>query len=554
LLVLDFVRRTDRRTPAIAVHRFHAGHLGLVPGSSVSVGLPFANSPEVMVTPLHSPQSDLAAISATTKDDVGVVRDLVEVVAGFGFNVEVQESSSIDAHDSHHVHLIVDLSYPEREKTVPPRIRHLYGHWRAHTSTHDLRYIELFTAIVERFGDNLLWRPSLQRDVPQLTVLPLPSRTLRDPDWTEVEKRDTSDQHVFVPLGEAAKAVRRLVRENDPYLHYVYVSDTSQRNLRAYFISSERARKVVHLGFRHPDEPGQLAKILEVVAEAEFTIVTSLLRKHSRPRDASDGSGESLWEAILEYKGRKSGVPEVDLDDPAEDYAKLVLPWARDVLCAAATRVPGITSGEVTVGAPLYPRRYGGSEEAFEPLTWSKRRPRSRPTPGRPPTQLYRDAPKHSEMEALANVVGAYRRRSVRRRMFLSYPERAKELVHKHLEGALTKLKRYDLIVYDEGRGKPQTPEIVRLIRSCDYFVGIWHPDQVVAGEKPVVTLSPWMPFEFGVAFARGVERVLAVHELVPKDIWDRIDKDTGRHRYSDGNFASDLVPGLIKFCREEFP
>lgn len=62
MLVLDFVRRTDANAPALELPPFHTGHLGFVGGTEVYFGLPHAKRPEVLVTPLHTGQRDLAML------------------------------------------------------------------------------------------------------------------------------------------------------------------------------------------------------------------------------------------------------------------------------------------------------------------------------------------------------------------------------------------------------------------------------------------------------------------------------------------------------------
>jgi hypothetical protein len=561
MLVLDFLRRTSApgtgRQPAIEVPRFHAGHLGFLPDTRVYTGLvppesiSEKDSPDVLVTPLHTGLTDLAVLSVTLRDYRGVVGDLVDIVSGFGYNIEIQESSSIDALNHHHVDLLLDLS--RRRGTIgstPNRVRHIFGQWKANLPTSDLRFVELFSAIVERCGERLVWRNVAGQWTPDLTIRPLPARQLENPEPTTLI-RAPHGKTVLVPLpdGLADRLPGLIGDRRASHLHYVYVSDTSQRMLRASFIQSSRAARMVHLGFEHNDAPMELVKILRVLDVAQFNIVTSLLRKYSRK--------QSIWEAILEYEGRDE-VPSFDPDAPAAQYTTTVIRWAQEKFARAAARTKEIESGSVSIGPPLYPRRYLAADRNFEiknvyvPIDWRKTNARGLVTASGPQTKRRSmgeaaDDPLRQAQARLDEVVRQFRTRQRERRLFLSYPKTAATLVDDYLDRRLR--RGYKIVRYQESTPTAITATIVELIRGSDYFVGIWHPEAVTGATM----LSPWMHFEFGVAFARGIPRLIAVHESFPSEVWDRIDRDAGKLKYTDADFGPKLVPKIIAACKEHF-
>jgi predicted amino acid-binding ACT domain protein len=571
MLVLDLVKRTSASSPSILVPRIHSGHLGFVPGTRVHVGIPPATSrptdmrTEVLVTPFQTTPNNTALISIVLRDAVGVVRSLVQALSWLGVNIEVQESSSIDHLDLHRVGMIVDLGEALQKGETSERVQRMYRQYAANVPIHSRRYVELFDIIVAQCGHALWWHPYEEgRRIPALYVRPLPRRD--ELNTSSVTLRASADKrHTEIELPDNVTAYVRsrldLDSSRSDKLHYVFVSDTNDRTLRAFFLPEDRTRRLVHIGLYHQDVPGTLARMLDVVASAEFNIITSLLRKYSETT--------SSWEAILEYRGVEfpPSAPH-DLGEAAAWYREQLIPWIHERL-SASPLLDELSGRAVSIGPPLYPKDYGGADlENRKELSPSGPRKEDQPRVdntmvtsllSQRQTDLV-DAQRlvedHQVTKGLLEIVTAHRERVRQRTLFLSYPKTAHDLVESYLRPELIPPRRpsYHLTKFQDSKPPDFQLQIIQLIARADYFLGIWHPDESPDGKGHFpARISPWMYFEYGIARSMGKPIVVACHEDLTELNPRRLVGNNGLVMYDDANFAKQKVDEIRTACNNIF-
>jgi predicted amino acid-binding ACT domain protein len=571
MLVLDFVRDTPADQPSILLPRIHSGHLGFVPGTRVHVATPApASRPadmrtEVLVTPFHTTPENTALVSVVLHDAVGVVRSLVQALSWLNINIEVQESSSIDHLDLHRVGMIVDLGRELTDEDTPERVQQLYRAYAANVPIHSRRYIQLFDMIVAQCGDALWWHTYERgRRIPALYVRPLTRRDELNPS-TVILNASKDKRHTEIKLPEnVADHIRNRLASDGKVparVSYIFVSDTNERALRTMFLPEDKVRRMVHVGLYHNDQAGTLARLLEVIAAAEFNIVTSLLRKHSERTSA--------WEAVLEYQGvdapPKKPSPRGRLP---EWYRDKLIPWIHSKLLDSP-EIHQIDGCSVSIGPPLYPPRYGGADpDNRMDLSSGSRRTEDPPRPTNATMiglidQRNTDVensrllpPDRDDAEKLLKTVASHRARVRQRTLFLSYPASCRRLVEDYLRAALQPPRRpaYHLTQFQDSRPPDIQEQIINLIQAADYFLAIWHPDDDNAGQRvSPLRLSPWMFFEHGVAHALKKPTVVACHKGLDTANVRRLVGNAGMIMYTDANFAKDRVPVIQSSCQEVF-
>lgn len=603
MLVLDFVRETSASEPSIKVPRIHAGHLGLLPGTRVYVSTPTSSSQradmgtEVLVTPFQTTKENTALVSVVLHDAPGVVRSLVQALSWRNINIEVQESSSINHLDLHRIGMIVDLGDTFKEEETPERVQDEYRAYAANVPIHSRRYLELFDLIIAQCGDALWWHPyeevrgSQERLIPELYIRPLYRRDELNPS-SMVLQESANKRHTEIKLPTDVRdhiRQRLAIGHATEQLSYVFVSDTNDRTLRTFFLSEAFAKRLVHVGIYHPDEAGTLARMLDVIATAEFNIVTSLLRKHSKE--------QSVWEAVLKYEG-KDGTPPAKPDDIKQLpdwYRDTLLPWIRSKL-SASPRVQEIEGCGVSIGPPRYPGRYGGAKpENLLDLSTGDQRTPDPPTVRNPTVmtllhQRYKDLQNAGrspadEVAATRLIVTAarHRLRVDQRTLFLSYPKTAADMINNYMCSELeppekpsyylTQLQNdrrppreeapvlpieqsfYDLTQLREPPPGDIQQQAIALIREADYFLAIWHPEEDEDDRRcQPAKISPWMFFEYGVARTLNKPRVIACHEEIQEALGPA--RLVGLKKlilYNDINFAKVKVREIRDECTTMF-
>jgi hypothetical protein len=345
--------------------------------------------------------------------------------------------------------------------------------------------------------------------------------------------------HIRIPIPDAIVSLlyRQLGTERSEPLTYLLVSDTDQRLLRAFFPTPATARHLVHLGFYHNDTPGALSAMMQALAGAEFNIVAGLLRKQDRLR--------SVWEVVLEYKGTSTM--------PDQGSGEELCTWVAKTLAELADNHHELHRCEIKVGLPLYPRSSWSGQIALnsylrndparirqdqkqllnEALATAKARSR--------------DDDERPRAIELLETVGRRMEGPVKPTLFLSYPFSASRhagLVAKKLGDRYEIVDYRDpngMIEYKEGQSDAIVQTVAKLIVACDCFLGIWHHDETMPTEDGKFGISPWLPFEYGLAVAANKPTVVIHSEKLDKDVWGRIDPGIKNPEYSDILFQDTL-------------
>lgn len=561
MLVLGYVGATTKAEAWISVPPFHTGHLGFVPGTPVRIGLvnESPNGPhcEVVVRPFKKDPRDLAVVTVAMIDQAGVVARLVGAVAALDLNIEVLESSSIKLLDNHSVTLLVDLSGAIERKLAsssqltPTAARRLYQGYDSVFPVGNFACMCLFESIVAHCADILEWKTIAGERFPDIEIRSYPdNRTLRNSVERTVlpDKERTLHARIDLP-NEIANGLRPVV-STDGQLEYLLVSDTTTRALHAFFMHPDLARRVFHVGFFHDDVPGALATILTLLRDADFNILTSLVRKQE--------DGRSVWEAVLQHQGTEE-IPGRDSRHAHEPVTSAEIDWICKRVVAAHERTKAkIVDCAIVVASPKYPARSKeaplaeevalssllapvnartGSVESYDPSKLLKRQLKTLGSPNGDDTA-----------RRLIELIQKRHTEHGRPGVFLSYPHSAKdhgEMVFSRMDG------RWRMDRYQKPDGEVILKRVIAKIEDCDYFIGIWHHEGS-PGKGQTKRISPWMLFEYGVACASGKPAIVVHSDRLHRDISQRISPGVANPEYSDVTF-NDTVDLIVDYCERHF-
>jgi hypothetical protein len=574
LLVLGYPKTTNADRPSITVPPFHTGHLGFVPGTPVRVGLVATQLQgrhcEVVVTPFTQEARYLATISVVMRDEPGVVARLTAAVAELGINIEVQESSSVSQLNHHFVSLFVDLSEspiwanedagPDAHSS-PTAVQRLYRGYGSVFPVRDFRFVQLFESIVAHCADIVVWKEVSGERLPDIEIRPYSHPRLSSFEVKPLVRGDsTLHVEIDVPGGIAARLKRSLGATDQ--LEYLLVSDTTTRALHAFFLHPDvSAAGLFHVGFFHDDVPGAQATILALLRDADFNILTCLIRKQ--------GDGRSVWEAVLEYRGRGNG-DSADMPPSNDRHAhspigQAELDWICDKIVAAQRSNPSATTDcGIVVAPPAYPVRPEGADEVRPVALSEQLGPAQGAAIGAVGVELAEllaqrridmgareidesDARRSNE---LLDLIARRSSEDGQPRIFLSYPYAAR----KHGEALEERLSSQYLVdKYQEPNGEVIVDEVIAKIEGSDYFIGIWHHDGKTQKGKRTKNVSPWMLFEYGVA--RSAEKpAIVVHSCkLHKSVWQRIDPGVSNPEYTDFDFDPDTIDTIWEYCSRNF-
>jgi hypothetical protein len=541
-IVLDFPRSTEHGK--LTVPPYHTGHLGFIPDTEFYISLmsPSEAQPshfEVVIAPFQSVHGRITQLSCMMDDEPGVVGRLTKAVSSLGINIVTQESSVYDRLDHHFVNMILDWT-PSKEPDRPSdsKAQRQYQNYRALFPINRHRYVKLFETIVENCWDVLHCEKSAAVGLPSLNLRPI-----QVPDnlhtYGSVKALRHAKKPYYVELELPPPLIDRIrtqFKAGNAPLTYLVLSNTQDRALRVCFPKPELIPRILHLGFYHDDIPGALNHLLGPIATANFNILTSLLRKQSKSR--------SIWEAVLEYQGNKT-IPQ----DPRN-----CIEWtARQFTDAlSAADASELKNYNIEIGFPLYPRQK-------ERQSWNLRLDRflEGHRPNMAPVPAVQDEERHRRLLAKGAPDARLRidllkrieaRKSVTRpTIFLSYPGRAAD--HAEILKILLDKANYKVVEYQEPDAENILAQVQKLIQECDYFIGIWHHEIQGSG----VGISPWMPFEFGVAKTLGKPTIIAYSKELPESDAKRIDPATANIRYTDIKFETLYARKIVQLCSKRF-
>lgn len=548
MIVLGSPFKTDNRL--IEIPPFHTGHLGFVPGTEVSLYLisPMKEGRcncEVIVTPLDRKPENIMQLTAVMIDKPGVVSRLLRAISDLSINILVEESSSINHLNHHHVNLLIDWStsvFPNDDREVPPSTRRRYRDYHSVFPAHSMRCVTLFNSIMARCADVILWDTTPKNSSPRMSFRQIGVGRNENSRGRAVVSRLSKKKYfgqLELPTNLVSEIRQRTGIESDPRIPYLLLSDTEDRALRLFFPTEDVNSRLIHVAFQHNDLPGALAAITAVVARANLNILTSLTRK----KDAA----KSVWEAVLECPV-DGGLPARVATGAERDSSKSIIEWlARQMLSHATPEdLHGLKEAAVEIAHPDYPPR---KNQILFPLSSElQTRELRKPISGSRAdlaaellsalTTTAGSADTRMQREVLEMVIEHERSKP---HVFVSYPRTASEhgdMVCEKIEDA-----GFFPIRYQTQDGTVILEEVLKYIERCDFFVGIWHPDD----EGNPKAVSPWMPFEYGIAHALRRPCVVVHSRKLDKSVRQRISPEVAQAEYSDVRFESETCPLIIR-------
>lgn len=148
--------------------------------------------------------------------------------------------------------------------------------------------------------------------------------------------------------------------------------------------------------------------------------------------------------------------------------------------------------------------------------------------------RFFNDAVVVARYQLQSTVKFALKRRKSSR-VFLSYPSYCKK--NAILIKEMVKSLEMEIVEQQEPDGSDVMMTVLDLIKGSDFFIGIWGHEEKLRMPEDTFGVSPWMPFEFGIAKALGKECLVLCSERVNKGIWDRIERDVLKLIYNDIEF-----------------
>jgi len=533
MFVIDYLKHS--LSNRIVVPPFHSGHLGMLPNTAnqhIALLQPEKSPPtgcELCITPYSKDLRYLFRLKCVLQEKRGVVNKLLRAIAAMNINILSWESATLESNGGHGVFMLLDWSTAQPEKhALPKNLQNLFfPRLSGIIPSNDLRYIRLLRQILGQCADVLLWREAEHNiAVPRLrlsefeesrVVATLGNMPINKATDTPTRLEDAGVAFEIEPR-VASEARMATERGGGLPLHYILVSDIETKTLRMFIPRLGREKRMIHLGFSHKNLPGALCAITEFVAASELSIVSGLVRKMTDERN--------ILEVTLEHDSR-----EMSREDLAGDPEG----WARSHLRIYGSRVKDwLRYYEVALHHPLYPR-----DSPFKPLPLYDAAVQA-------PHAVTVITPEQAESDVVGMAAHVSEKDEFKPRhwltdllfaeewgpqgkptVFLSFPKAAKRqvaLIEKRLGN------RFQFIKLQDGDVEEVTQGAIERIVRAHCFIGVWHPEKI-KGKDP--SLSPWMPFEYGVARSHNKPCVILSHNSLPARLVDRIERDKTRIPYT---------------------
>lgn len=551
-MILDYKRIS--KDGKIIVPPFHTGHLGFVHNTDVYVTLlstpqDLQSHCEIIVTPFSTNFSTLSHLRCIMDDRPGVVYKLIEAVASLGINISGKESSAINSLGQHVVELVLDWgtsSILTNEET-PPAIVSKFNLLSLRIPIHLKHFFTLYQAIMIRCGDVITIDHDYGIPLPSLTITPFGGTspnggTTREAKITRDEANLNKFHMEFKVPDSLLYNIRRKTHfvENDEPLPYIISSESNSRCLRVFFPHKNLQEKILHIAFNHADTPGALLSITRVLADKNFNILTGLLRKKDKNR--------SGYELILEYKGD-------DIPKTALASHEGLLNWVTDLINTSDEDTLALLSEyAVTIGLPEYPKRKISltHKQVINPSSF-KPSSKEKLNESKLIAQCIADLTKNNSIKKeikterlkLLNLLAeGIDRKPI---IFMSYPESTKSHANL-LKDAINKEfpDHFKIEDYQERNLEPIKMHVLKLIRECDFFLGIWHHESEF--REGGANVSPWMPFEYGIAVSAGKETAIIYSDKLSKELIKRIEGEKSNVSYSDLYFSSETIQFVLHY------
>lgn len=614
MLLLDYLRKLrtskdskDSQGSKVKIPPFHTGHLGLVPGTEVSVRLmgdlqERRSDCELSLTPFAEDYERLFSLHCVLTDKPGVVHKLIGAIYSLRINIVTLGTSVTDYKTTHTVDMMLDWhrsKYPDRIES-PARIKSIYQETNCRIPVSDFRYVLLYETIMALCGKEVVLDKAYGRLLPSVTLQPFaprrsvdatPTAIMRDdrlsevPTATKVSPR-VGQNHFVVHKGHEQQ-IRHATgyNEGEP-MTYILNSSPTERCLRVYFPEKSTAEKFIHVGFQHTNRVGALWAITLVLEKAGFNIITGLLRK----KDPLNSS----FETVLEYNPTQKTAPK-ELRGGSNTPYDRVLKWC-------AERIHGVSHGDqrrlqpynIQLRPPEYgPQKTGGDIRIPSPSVLNTKKKSGGNGKKDNKSKIGDHEFQHRGKSVIQPLKGAVdqleenrsldadererlrflrmtlkRLEQTRPRVFLSYPSYASahaKAIKRALDFSTISQEAgrdahglqgsVDISEYQEADFKNIVESVSNRIRECDYFIGIWHHENTgtVAIDASSGTVSPWMPFEYGMAMEAGKDCRIIYSDRLPESTWKRIDSSTSKDAYNDFIFTNETVPRLDEWVRSNW-
>ncbi len=532
MIVLDYLKKLKNNQ--IIIPPFHTGHLGLLPDTQVKLGIfsPYVSDPshcELIISP-YDPTRELAILRCTMRDKIGVVKKLVDALSSLRINIISEESSAIDHQSYHTLNLLIDISRADFDgKKTHNWTINKFNRYSYVLPLNDERYVKIFETVIAFCGDAILWKSVAGEKRIQLYVSPLETTSLQNNSVSKVST--TGKGHVVsIELNEdvinSIKEILQCPPNQEDSLSYILLSDTKERKLRVYFPKLKTVSKLIHIGMHHKDTSGALSSIFDLLARSNFNIITGLLRKKS--------ATDSVWEGIIEYKGIEDDIPHTD------DHS--VYQWVVNKITQNLHSEYDINRYKIQVGNPLYPKLRNGQKDIKIPINTGKNIKKSlyetfdiHDRIANSLSNLDEDENTHL-LKDLLDIISARNKGSFQPRIFISYPSSAKS----HIKLIKSMLKNdFYLDEYQEPDGDIILDKVVKKIKSCDFFLGVWHHEDKMPVGDGMFGISPWMPFELGIALSEAKKYLVIRSNKLDESVWKRINPGKAIPDYNDLEFKS---------------
>lgn len=569
MFVLDGLRHVRGRE--LHVPRFHLGHLGFIPGLNVNYRyerLTGSEGHELTLTPFQGHRDDLFLLKCVFVEKPGVVQNALAAFATLGLNILSLESATIDRNRKHVLFCILSWNTTNYARgALDEGTKHKFIEVLPLLPILDKRYLLLLQVLL------LFCLKDLDHEItPEGAWLPKVHIRLFD-DFQKPEEnwqpltyqRPLKDESELPPTRSSAffdlREVLASPRPGDAVDNVaILFSETETKTLRLIFPGAGREKRFLHIAFTHLNRPGALLAIAILVRQCGFNILTSLLRKYDRECN--------VWETMLEYVGTQQRIDSNEIPigiDGVRWFRKwCVSEFNRDKMLSVDV-IKDMVAYNVRVCRPSYPRSQFDDDEDFEPVDILEKldatlRPPRGDTSGRKIKALEIQE-QLSALRSEAEGVGQYRWLAT-----LALSELEKRLENKRRNGTVflslpAECRLHDYIVKQEFQAElgldvksyndPNSENILdttlKMIRHADFFFSIWHPDKGRNGD-----VSPWMPFEYGIARSLGKRHAMMAHRDIRKEVKRRIDPSLSLVEYEDLTFREKLKE-VIRHCREDW-
>lgn len=578
MIILDYLRKTKQGI--VALPHMHAGPMGLVPGTQVSLSLMHERTEdpsacELLLTPYTEDVNKLFRLDCYLKEGIGVVKKLVDAISAFRINIVTFESHVLNHKTEHRVAMVADWTHAKHPtfQQTPPRIQRQYESVAGRIPVNDWRYVLLYEVIMSSCGDVILFDRAREFPLPSVHLTPTRPTTLLGATRIPVKTRHRRDEgsisdkelenktmvksvkgnYVKIPCDQLVEIRHETGNTGNEPIPYLLSSSPSDHAIRVFFPSIASTKQIIHVAFEHSNRPGALSAIMSIIASSNLNIVTGLVRKRTQ--------NESTFEVVLENLNTNDLPPKFEHSPPTDPDFEKLLQWCRKRIssCSSSSQLRRHNDFGTQLAIPRYPQRNYSKTIEISKFT-SKVKSGKATVKSMEPFKIVerhisnlkrkndaRDInvrrSHFSHLEAVCNRV-----RDSRPRIFLSYPSYAAYHA-KILKTAFGGEKgQFQLVDYQDPDYEDIVEEVQKQIQSCDFFIGIWHDEP-----SELSRISPWMPFEYGMATIAGLESMITYSKKLPPEIWKRIGPSTAREGYDDLEFERVTAPKLVKKALEKW-